>query len=523
MPNSIRWRLPASYGAIAFLTVFILGAVLLLMLNGFYLRQERRYLEQNALAVSQMVGGLLHGTGLDKFQQQNLVQSQVNSLAYLTQTRIQLFEPGGSLLADSGSPQTLRVASTLSLQIELEDTGQSFSQSIGREDSRERYTTALVIEDEDARYESQTTVTGSLVGPDAGIGGQAMTIVGLQLPGTLGLEDESGIRSGEMVQQPILDLDGRSLGQVVLSHGPAFGRSILSGVARGLAVAGLIAVLLATFAGWLMSRRLSRPVLELVDVTEQMSTGDLSIRAKISRGDEFGQLADSFNRMAEQIENMVATLKNFVADAAHEMNTPLTALRTQLELAAKTRNDDPLLTGAREQALRLVSLTDDLVQLSRLEGGIGLESTGPVDLGRLLSEVGERYAAQAEQAGLSFELTLSQQLLIAIGDQELLTRAFDNLLDNAIKFTPPGGQVNVTLSKDGSWAWIDVTDTGIGVEEDDLELIFDRFHRGRNAAEFSGSGLGLAIVLSIVEAHGGQIEVTSKPGHTLVKIRLPIE
>jgi signal transduction histidine kinase len=163
------------------------------------------------------------------------------------------------------------------------------------------------------------------------------------------------------------------------------------------------------------------------------------------------------------------------------------------------------------------------VQLSRLEGGIGLESTGPVDLGRLLSEVGERYAAQAEQADLNFELTLSQQLLITVGDQELLTRAFDNLLDNAIKFTPPGGQVKVSLSKDGSWAWIDVTDTGIGIEEDDLELIFDRFHRGRNAAEFSGSGLGLAIVLSIVEAHGGRIEVTSKPGHTLVRIRLPIK
>jgi HAMP domain-containing protein len=398
-----------SYGVIAFLTVVSLGGVLLLMLNSFYTTQERRYLEQNAPAVSQMVGGLIQGPNLDSLPQEDLVQSQVNSLAYLTQTRIQLFDQGGALLADSGDPQKLRVASTLSLQLDLGEEGQSFSQSIGRAAGDEGYTTALVIEDEGGRFESQTTVSGNLVDPAGGVDGQALTPVGLQPPGALGLAEEPGIRSEAIVQQPILGLDGRQLGQLLLSQGPAFGRSILAGVARALAVAGLVAVLLATTVGWLISRRLTRPVLELVEVTEQMSAGDLGVRADIARGDELGQLALSFNRMAERIEATVATLRNFVADAAHEMNTPLTALRTNLELAARPGSADPLLTSALDQAARLEKLNDDLVQLSRIEGGIGLESVGPVDLGRHLTRLSERYAAQAEQAGLAFEMTMAER------------------------------------------------------------------------------------------------------------------
>ena len=504
------------------LTIISLGGVLLLMLNSFYRTQERRYLEQNAPAVSQMVGNLLHTPGLDGMSHQNLVQSQVNSLAYLTQTRIRLFNPDGVLLADSGSPQSLRVASTLSLQLDLGDEGQSFSQSIGRAVDEDQFTTALVIEDEGGRFESQTTVSGGVVDRAAGVDGQALPLTGLRPPSTLGLAEEPGIRSDAILRQAILDLDGQPLGQVSLSEGPAFGRSILAGVARALAVAGLVAVLLATAVGWLISRRLTRPVLELVKTTEQMSAGDLSVRTEISRNDELGQLAHSFNRMARQIETTVATLRNFVADAAHEMNTPLTALRTNLELAIRDRAGDPLLTGALEQATRLESLNDDLVQLSRLEGGIGLGSVGPVDLSQQLGGLGERYAAQAEQAGLDFELTVPRRSLIVEGDQDLLVRAMNNLVDNAIKFTPQGGQVTLALGGDDAWAWVEVTDTGIGIEESDLDQVFSRFHRGRNAAEYPGSGLGLAISHSIAEAHGGRIEMASQPGRTRVKIYLPI-
>jgi signal transduction histidine kinase len=296
----------------------------------------------------------------------------------------------------------------------------------------------------------------------------------------------------------------------------------LAGVARALAVAGLVAVLLATTVGWLISRRLTRPLLELVETTEQMSAGDLSVRTEIARRDELGQLARSFNRMAQQVESTVATLRNFVADAAHEMNTPLTALRTNLELAMRDNSGDPRLRGALEQATRLESLNDDLLQLSRLQGGIGLENVGPVDLSRQLKLWSERYAAQAEQAGLNYELTAPQRPLAVRGDQDLLARAINNLVDNAIKFTPQGGQIILTLGGDNGWVWLEVSDTGIGIEDSDLDQVFNRFHRGRNAAEYPGSGLGLAISHSIIEAHGGHIELTSQPGQTRVRVDLPM-
>jgi len=247
------------------------------------------------------------------------------------------------------------------------------------------------------------------------------------------------------------------------------------------------------------------------------------VRAEIDRQDELGQLARSFNRMAQQIEGTVATLRNFVADAAHEMNTPLTALRTNLELASRDRASAPQLKAALEQATRLENLNDDLVQLSRLEGGIGLEGASPIDLAQLVKRLGESYAAQAEQAGLDFELAISSRPLAVTGDQELLIRAVNNLVDNAIKFTPQGGHVALTLDGDDSWVWIEVVDTGIGIEEADLDLVFGRFHRGRNAAAYPGSGLGLAISQSIVSAHGGRIEVASQPGQTQVKAYLPAQ
>jgi signal transduction histidine kinase len=174
------------------------------------------------------------------------------------------------------------------------------------------------------------------------------------------------------------------------------------------------------------------------------------------------------------------------------------------------------------QAARLEGLNDDLVQLSRLEGDIGLEHVEPVDLSRQLNRLGERYAAQAEQAGLDFDLAVSQRSLIVDGDPELLARAINNLVDNAIKFTPQGGRVTLALNGDSSWASITVADTGIGIEENDLALIFDRFHRGRNAAGYPGSGLGLAISQSIVKAHAGRIEVASQPGRTEAKVYLPL-
>jgi signal transduction histidine kinase len=254
-----------------------------------------------------------------------------------------------------------------------------------------------------------------------------------------------------------------------------------------------------------------------------MAAGDLSVRAKIQRRDELGQLADSFNEMAGQIEGTVSTLRHFVADAAHELNTPLTALRTNLELAARQTPDNEHLQEAQQQADRLERLNDDLLRLSRLEGGLSEKEFQRVDITGLLQAGAEQFAAQADQADVDFSLSLPEQAVSVMGSEAQLRRVVDNLFDNALKFTPQG-QIGLSLTANGDWTTLVVEDSGIGILEDDLPFVFHRFHRGRNTADYPGSGLGLAMVKTIVDNHQGYVTVSSQPERgTRISVRLPME
>jgi signal transduction histidine kinase len=331
-------------------------------------------------------------------------------------------------------------------------------------------------------------------------------------------------RSNQVVRQPFYDAAGNLLGYAELTQGPAYGGEILTSVAWGWAIAGGVAVVLAAGVGWLISRRLSTPLLALTEVTTRMAGGELSVRADVARHDEVGQLAQAFNEMAGRVEQTVTTLRRFVADAAHELHTPLTALRTNLELAAdesQAAEQQGLIERAQVQVERLEMLTRDLLDLSRLETWTGQANFGPVLLNTLVQATGELYASQAEQSGVNFSLELPEQPLVVSGNEPLLRRALSNLLDNALKFTPAGGTVRVGLrhENDGIEVWVE--DSGIGIPPGDLPFVFNRFHRGRNAAAYPGSGLGLAIVKAIAEGHGGQVMVDNSPPGVCFRLRLP--
>jgi two-component system sensor histidine kinase MprB len=262
--------------------------------------------------------------------------------------------------------------------------------------------------------------------------------------------------------------------------------------------------LLAAAAGVWISRRFSAPLENLTHTTTQMADGDLSARSDIERQDEFGLLANSFNQMADTIEAKVAALRRFVADAAHELHTPLTALRTNLELV-----DDEQVRPALEQVDRMDSLTRNLLDLSQLEAIDSENLIADVDLAALLRNLAEPYASRAEQAELSFNLEIETDPIIIKGDENQLGTLIQNLLDNAIKFTPAGGQVNVNLNTLDESVQLSIADTGIGIPEEDIPHLFSRFHRGRNASAYPGSGLGLAIVKTIADQHGASILVES--------------
>jgi two-component system sensor histidine kinase MprB len=255
-----------------------------------------------------------------------------------------------------------------------------------------------------------------------------------------------------------------------------------------------------------------------------MASGDLAARADVARDDELGILARSFNGMADRVEEIVVTLRSFVSDAAHEIHTPLTALQTNLELARQDAQagSDEHVVQAQAQVERLEALTSGLLDLSRLESASPAPGFEPVSLVPLVRDLSEPFASRAEQERLAFELSLLTAPVSVLGDRGQIRRALTNLLDNALKFTPEGGTVRLGVGQEDGKAVLWVEDTGIGIPEADLPHLFQRFHRGRNAAAYPGSGLGLAIVRVIVEGHQGQVQAENTEPGARFTLRLPL-
>jgi signal transduction histidine kinase len=211
--------------------------------------------------------------------------------------------------------------------------------------------------------------------------------------------------------------------------------------------------------------------------------------------------------MADQVESTVNALRRFASDAAHELNSPLTALRTDLDLALTEEQPRAMIERAQATVKRLEELNRNLLDLSRIEASrdARAENAAPIDLVDLVRQLSEVYASQAEQAEISYLVDLPDAPIIVHADAMQIHRAVGNLIENALKFTPTKGSVRVQVSQDENAATISVSDTGIGIPADDLPQLFNRFHRGRNATSFAGSGLGLAIVKAIAEQNGAQV------------------
>ncbi len=519
--RSIRLRLALSFAGIALVAAVALGAVLLVILQHYYFDQELNYLRGNAEAVSSLALGTMSSNA-----PHDELQSQINNLSFLSQTRIQIYDRAGKLLIDSGSQGDVN---QLSLGVVKQ-----VAVAQGGAPSKDMFFIAV------AGSQSQSAPVRSPSGPNVeaspGPGGSVFVYHSVQAgssPFGFRLKVDpngspTGTRSDLSIVQVVRDpQNGSELGSVKLSEGPAYGSEVLHSVAAGWLLASVIAVLLAAALGWFVSRRISAPVLALTDATARMAHGDLTSRANVRSQDEIGQLGRSFNEMADQMEATVTALRQFVSDASHELRTPLTALRTNLDLALDERNAgdrEDYLRRARALVLRLDDLNMNLLDLSRLEANRRVDPMAEVNLTELLRAHVEIYASQAEQAGLTLDASVPTAPVLVRADASQIARALDSLLDNACKFTNPGGTVRVALSAQEGQATFSVIDDGIGIPAEDLPQIFNRFHRGRNTNAFPGSGLGLAIVKAIVNAHGGMVWAQSAGDAqgSQFSIRLPL-
>jgi signal transduction histidine kinase len=522
MFRSIRWRLVLSYVLLTLLTVTMVGVLALSLIEQYVGQQETEHLSANADAVARralpLVWPIVRPAPL-------LELAQTSS--FLGNARIRILDSRREALADSwASAKADEIVWILPpLDWNAEDLRILPRMLLPGLSAETPYPFPLLLGEAVSMLEglpSDTGVTGVRWRDDAW--GVRFSFHGADNPEELRAwvaQQQSAPRSERVVTVPIGD-KGDPLGYVEISNGPDYGREALATARQAFLLAAGGATLLAVIVGLWVSRRLSAPLRELASVAGQMSSGDLTTRAPDQGRDEIGQLASQFNQMAERLEASFTelaaerdALRRFIADASHELRTPITALKSFNELLQGAAARDPdaraeFLSESQAQIDRLNWITRNLLDLSRLDAGLVELDLAVHDVGALLQGAALAFQAAAREKRISLSLRLPEPPVTLLCDQARLEMALSNLLDNALKYTPAGGQVDLGAhgESDGVHLW--VRDDGPGIEPGDLPHVFERFYRGRNSRG-EGSGLGLSIVHSIVQAHGGRLSVESTP------------
>ncbi len=367
----------------------------------------------------------------------------------------------------------------------------------------------------------------ALLGSGRGMSGMGADSTGRRVGQTLAALDLAG-------SVPI-EVDGRRVGALLVQGGmlgsglgAEAGRDLLARVNRAVWLAALSAAGVALIVGGLLAFGLARPIRQLTAAAGALERGDFSRRVAVRSRDEIGDLAISFNKMADGLARAERQRRDLTADIAHELRNPLAVLQSQLEglidgvFPATTENLQPLL----DQTQLLSRLVDDLRTLALAEAGQLELQRAPADLGRLVASVVARFAPAAATRQITLEVDTPADLPEIALDAQRIEQVFGNLLSNALRHTPAGGNVICRAVAESAGAvTVSISDNGAGIPPESLPHIFDRFYRvdrSRSRAE-GGTGLGLAIVRQLVEAHGGRVWAESAPGQgTTVAFSVPL-
>ncbi len=302
--------------------------------------------------------------------------------------------------------------------------------------------------------------------------------------------------------------------------------SLLSQLRRSLVIGGLLAGTLAGVLAYVLAYQALKPFSAIVEDSHYIGVDDLDRRLPERYGVyEVSRLAQSYNALLDRLQKAFDLQRRFVADASHELRTPLTTIRGNVDVLLL----DPDLPSSTRDALRQVSgesarlsrLINNLLILARADASPSDPPARPVDLHALVLET--VHQVRSAKPGVAMRLGTEDQAVVA-GDADQIKQVLLNLLDNAVKYTPDGGQVEVSVYTEGTWAKLEVRDTGIGISSADKERIFDRFYRGEQDTHGAGgSGLGLSIASWVVRAHGGRISVESELGKgSIFTVWLPL-
>ena len=312
---------------------------------------------------------------------------------------------------------------------------------------------------------------------------------------------------------------GRSLGDVP---------ETLRAVATACALLVPVVLLIMSFGGWVVARRALAPMKSIDTTLQAIQATDLSRRIDAPADTELGQLVSTINRLLDRLDKAFGSLKQFTADVSHQLQTPLTVMKGTAEVALASERSPSeyqrTLGELAEEIDDMARVLADLRALTLADAGPAAGERAPVDLAEIAREAAEIIEALAESKNVSVETAIESEIAVW-GSRVGLKQVLLNLGDNAVKYTAAGGRVSLRLEARGREAVVTFSDTGIGIPAEDLPHVFDRFYRVTGASPSpAGTGLGLAIAKRIVEAHGGAIEVDSRPGQgSTFTVRLPLK
>lgn len=310
-------------------------------------------------------------------------------------------------------------------------------------------------------------------------------------------------------------------------------------LARFRAALGLVTlsiVVIALTGGWLVTQSALFPIRRLTQAVRQIiRTGRTNARVPLAgTGDALDELTALFNAMLDKIEGLVTAMRHSLDNVSHDLRTPLTRLRGTAEMALAHPPDveryREALADCVEESDRVLVMLNTLMDISEAESGAMQLQREPIVLGDVVARATDLYREVADAKGVEMVVrtgtgaqdATSQQAAVVMGDRTRLEQVAANLIDNALKYTPPGGRVEVEIGDDGQAAMLRVRDTGPGIPAAEMPRIFDRLFRGDTSRAERGLGLGLSLVKAVVEAHGGTVSVESEPGRGAVfTVRLP--
>lgn len=530
MFRSIRWQLVLSYVLLTLLVVSLVGTLTLSLIGKYVDRQAEAHLTSNAEAIARQAWPLMWPA-----VQQPELQELARTSAFLGNARVRILDVQQHVLADvrpSDGDEYVWILPSLEwrqeaagllpapLILAMLPRGQTsipypVDGSTGLLRQLPPDTTLTRVRRWDSLWGSRFVFYAV---PEAASAAES-------------LDRGVSLRSQRTIVVAVGEAD-RPRGYVEIGSAPDLGTEALRAARRALLLAAGGAMLFAIVVGLLVSGRLTAPLRALTVAAGHMSEGDLSARAPARGRGEIGQLGRQFNLMAERLEASFAelaaerdALRHFIADASHELRTPITALKNFIELLQGAAADDPkarseFLAESQVQIERLGWITGNLLDLSRLDAGLVSLDLTDCTAYELIQAATGPFVTLAREKGVALTIHLPAEPVAVRCDRQRVVLALSNLLDNAIKFVPPGGQVGVGAEADDQAIRLWVRDTGPGIDPEERPHLFERSHRGQGNG--AGLGLGLAIVKGIAQAHGGRVHVESTLGAgSLFTIELP--